>query len=359
MRIVVKIGSQVISREDGSLDVTRMSALVDQVAELHHQGIEVLVVSSGAVAAGRQEFKKPQQKLDAVEQRQLFSAIGQAILINKYYALFRDHSIGCGQVLTTKENFSDRRHYLNQKRCMQVMLENGIIPIINENDTTSVTELMFTDNDELSGLIASMMDADMLILLSNVDGIYKGNPKEGAELIPQIESSQDLSAYISTKKSAFGRGGMLTKYRIAAKVAEEGIAVAIANGKRDHIIADILNEYSLPTEQRRHPFSLFVAEKRASAVKKWIAHSEGFAKGELHINERCHEAIASNQACSLLPVGVENIVGEFEKGDLVRIMAEGKQIGIGKISCDSATARRNIGKKGQRSFIHYDYLYLE
>ncbi|MBO7182992.1 MAG: glutamate 5-kinase, partial [Bacteroidales bacterium] len=290
MRIVVKIGSQVISREDGSLDVTRMSALVDQVAELHRRGIEVLMVSSGAVAAGRQEFK-PQQKLDAVEQRQLFSAIGQAILINKYYALFRDHNIGCGQVLTTKENFSDRRHYLNQKRCMQVMLENGIIPIINENDTTSVTELMFTDNDELSGLIATMMDADMLILLSNVDGIYKGNPKEGAELIPQISSSQDLSAYISTKKSAFGRGGMLTKYRIAAKVAEEGIAVAIANGKRDHIIADIIEEQGLPLEERQAPFSLFVAEKRASAVKKWIAHSEGFAKGELHINQACQEAI--------------------------------------------------------------------
>jgi len=358
MRIVVKIGSQVISREDGSLDVTRMSALVDQVAELHHQGIEVLMVSSGAVAAGRQEFK-PQQKLDSVEQRQLFSAIGQAILINKYYALFRDHNIGCGQVLTTKENFSDRRHYLNQKRCMQVMLENGIIPIINENDTTSVTELMFTDNDELSGLIATMMDADMLILLSNVDGIYKGNPKEGAELIPQIETSQDLSAYISTKKSAFGRGGMLTKYRIAAKVAEEGIAVAIANGKRDHIIADIIREKALPVEERSCAFSLFVAEKRASAVKKWIAHSEGFAKGELHINARCQEAITSNKACSLLPVGVEKIVGEFEKGDLVRIIAEGQYIGIGKISCDSKAALRNMGKKGQRAFIHYDYLYLE
>ncbi len=358
MRIVVKIGSQVISREDGSLDVTRMSALVDQVAELHRQGIEVMMVSSGAVAAGRGEFK-PQQKLDAVEQRQLFSSIGQAILINKYYMFFRDHNIGCGQILTTKENFSDRRHYLNQKQCMQVMLANGIIPIINENDTTSVTELMFTDNDELSGLIATMMDADMLILLSNVDGIFKGDPKEGAELIPQIEPLQDVSAYISTRKSAFGRGGMLTKYRIAAKVAEEGIAVAIANGKRDHIIADIVEGHKLPLAQRRQPFSLFVAEKRSSAVKKWIAHSDGFAKGEVHINEACCQAINSSKACSLLPVGVTSIVGEFEKGDLVRIVADGQIIGIGKASCDSAAAKRNMGRKGQRPLIHYDYLYLE
>lgn len=174
-RIAVKIGSNVLARKDGTLDVTRMSALVDQVAELRKAGVEVILISSGAVASGRSEIK-PSKKLDSVEQRQLFSAVGQAKLINRYYELFREHGIPVGQVLTTKESFGTRRHYLNQRNCMMVMLENGVIPIVNENDTISVTELMFTDNDELSGMIASMMDMQALIILSNIDGIYNGSP---------------------------------------------------------------------------------------------------------------------------------------------------------------------------------------
>ena len=166
-----------LTRRDGTLDITRMSALVDQVAELHKAGVEIVLVSSGAVASGRSELK-PLRKLDSVDQRQLFSAVGQAKLINRYYELFREHGITVGQVLTTKESFSTRRHYLNQRNCMKVMLENGVIPIVNENDTISVTELMFTDNDELSGMIASMMDMQALIILSNIDGIYNGSPSQ-------------------------------------------------------------------------------------------------------------------------------------------------------------------------------------
>ena len=176
-KIAVKIGSNVLTRKDGTLDITRMSALVDQVADLHKQGVEVVLISSGAVASGRSEIKVS-KKLDAVSARQLYSAVGQAKLINRYYELFREHRISCGQVLTTKENFGSRTHYLNQKHCMEVMLENKVIPIVNENDTISVTELMFTDNDELSGLIAAMMGMDALIILSNIDGIYNGNPSE-------------------------------------------------------------------------------------------------------------------------------------------------------------------------------------
>ena len=185
-RIAVKVGSNVLTRRDGTLDVTRMSALVDQIAELHKTGVEVILVSSGAVASGRSEVHSA-KKLDSVDQRQLFSAVGQAKLINRYYELFREHGIPVGQVLTMKENFATRRHYLNQKNCMTVMLENGVIPIVNENDTISVSELMFTDNDELSGLIASMMDAQALIILSNIDGIYNGSPADPAsEVIREI-----------------------------------------------------------------------------------------------------------------------------------------------------------------------------
>ena len=215
-RIAVKIGSNVLTRKDGTLDITRMSALVDQVAELHHAGMEIVLISSGAVASGRSEVKVG-KKLDSVSARQLYSAVGQAKLINRYYELFREHGLMCGQVLTTKENFGSRTHYLNQKHCMEVMLEHGVIPIVNENDTISVTELMFTDNDELSGLIATMMGMDALIILSNIDGIYNGNPADYAsQVIPVVERGKtDLASYVQTGRSSFGRGGMLTKCHIA------------------------------------------------------------------------------------------------------------------------------------------------
>lgn len=368
-RIAVKIGSNVLTRRDGTLDVTRMSALVDQVAELHKAGVEIILVSSGAVASGRSEIH-PAKKLDSVDQRQLFSAVGQAKLINRYYELFREHGIPVGQVLTMKENFATRRHYLNQKNCMTVMLENGVIPIVNENDTISVSELMFTDNDELSGLIASMMDAQVLIILSNIDGIYNGSPADPAsEVIRKIEHGKDLSSYIQTSKSSFGRGGMLTKTNIARKVADEGITVIIANGKRDNILVDLLHQ-ELPALfpdvqssafDSQLTYTRFIpAPQPVSSVKKWIAHSEGFAKGELHIDDCATKVLASDKAVSILPIGITDVRGEFEKDDIVRIIDfEGNPIGAGKANCSSEQAREAMGKHGKKPVVHYDYLYIE
>ena len=237
-RIVVKVGSNVLTRPDGKLDVTRVSALVDQVAWLHRQGHEVILVSSGAVACGRRELKVD-HSLDSVEQRQLFSALGQVKLIGLYYDLFREYHLHVGQVLTMKENFLPGEQFENQRACMSVMLENGVIPIVNENDTVCVTELMFTDNDELSGLIAEMMHADMLILLSNIDGIYTGSPDdEHSQLIRRVAPGQDLSACIQVEKSSFGRGGMHSKYTTAVRLQEAGVHVIIANGEREGILVD-------------------------------------------------------------------------------------------------------------------------
>ena len=354
-RIAVKVGSNVLTRRDGTLDVTRMSALVDQIAELHKAGVEVILISSGAVASGRSEIRTL-KKLDSIDQRQLFSAVGQAKLINRYYELFRDHGIPVGQVLTTKESFGTRRHYLNQKNCMTVMLENGVIPIVNENDTISVTELMFTDNDELSGLIASMMDTQALIILSNIDGIYNGSPNDpSSSVIREIGHGKDLSSYIQTSKSSFGRGGMLTKTNIARKVADEGITVIIANGKRDNILVDILQK---PEETLCTRFT--PSQEPVSSIKKWIAHSEGFAKGEIHMNECATEVLNSDKAVSILPVGITRIEGDFEKDDIVRIIDfRGNAVGVGKANCDSAQAREAMGKHGKRPVVPYDYLYIE
>ena len=249
-RIVIKIGSNVLTRKDGKLDVTRMSALVDQVAWLRKQDIEVILVSSGAVACGRRELTVD-HSLDSVEQRQLFSAVGQVKLVGLYYDLFREFGIHVGQVLTMKENFEPGEQYRNQQACMKVMLENDVLPIVNENDTVSVTELMFTDNDELSGLIAQMMQADTLILLSNIDGIYDGHPDDPAsKIIPQVEPGRDLSQYIKAEKSAFGRGGMHSKYTTASKVSQAGIRVIIANGERENILVDLMERRAAtpPTE---------------------------------------------------------------------------------------------------------------
>ena len=252
-----------LTRDDGKLDVTRMSAIVDQVVWLRRHGYEVILVSSGAVAAGRAELQVG-HKLDSVEQRQLFSAIGQVKLTGLYYDLFREYGVRIGQVLTMKENFASRREYLNQRACMGVMLENGVVPVVNENDTVSVTELMFTDNDELSGLIATMMGAERLVILSNIDGIYTGSPADPqSKLITKVEPGRDLSEYIQQEKSGFGRGGMTTKCNIARKVADEGIEVIIANGKRDNILR------SLVERRGETPHTTFVANKQAaSGVKK-------------------------------------------------------------------------------------------
>ena len=354
-RIAVKIGSNVLTRQDGTLDVTRMSALVDQVAELHRRGVEVVMISSGAVASGRSELNMD-KKLDAVSARQLFSAVGQAKLINRYYEMFRHHGIACGQVLTTKESLATRMHYLNQKNCMNVMLEHRVIPIVNENDTISVTELMFTDNDELSGLVATMMGAEALVILSNIDGIYNGDPSDSnSQVIREVKNSKvNLADFIQTNKSSFGRGGMLTKCNIARKVADEGITVMIANGKKDNILPELL----------RNPATLctrFVASsKPISGVKKWIAHSDGFAKGEVHINQGAYDAMLQPKAVSLLPVGVIRIEGDFEKDDIVKIFNPDEvQIGVGRISYDSDKARQMVGQQGAKALIHYDYLYLD
>ncbi|WP_281671421.1 glutamate 5-kinase [Rikenella microfusus] len=358
-RVAVKVGSNVLTRGDGTLDVTRMSALTDQMVALRRSGIEVILISSGAVASGRSELGTG-LKLDDVSSRQLYSAVGQAKLINRYYDLFRGYGIACGQVLTTKDNFGSRNLYLNQKNCISTMLAAGVVPIINENDAVSVTELMFTDNDELSGLIATMMDAEALVILSNIDGIYDGDPSQpGSKVIRRVEPQTSLEGYVQSGKSQFGRGGMLTKSNIARKVAAEGVEVIIANGKRDDILPSLL--LGPAREREAMVCTRFVPnEKTPSSVKRWIAHSESFAKGILHLNAGAVEALSGPQATSLLPVGIVSVEGAFGEGDIVRLAApDGRQVGVGLVTADSETVAASAGKHGGRPVVHYDYMYLD
>jgi len=240
-RIVVKVGSNVLTREDGTIDVTRVSSIVDQISQLRRDGKEVILVTSGAVACGRGVLG-PEEDLNSVEQRQVYSAVGQVRLMDLYYTLFHNYSINIGQVLTMKENFTEGKEYTNQKDCMEAMLRSGVLPIVNENDTVCVTELMFTDNDELSALTAQMMGAGTLIILSNIDGLYNGDPSDPASrVIGKIKSGEDISQFICAKKSSAGRGGMESKSRIATLAAASGIRVIIANGKRENILYELFH----------------------------------------------------------------------------------------------------------------------
>lgn len=357
LRIVIKVGSNVLTRKDGTLDITRISSLVDQIVALGKTGVEIILVSSGAVAAGKAELKIHNKKIDLVSSRQLFSTVGQVKLLNLYYSLFNYHNINCGQILATKEDFSTRRHYLNQRNCIAIMLENSIIPIVNENDAISVNELMFTDNDELSGMMAAMMNCHKLVILSNIDGIYNGNPSsKTSKVLREINVLTDnIEDYIQDSKSSAGRGGMVTKYNIARKVAEEGIEVIIANGKKENILSDIINNAPECVFTKFTPIA-----KKTSSVKKWIAHSDGFAKGEIYVNKYAKEALFGKKAISLLPVGIVKVTGNFEEGDIVKIMDEtGTQLGVGKTSYNSEQTTELIGIKGVKPIIHYDYLYIE
>mgnify|MGYP001047023993 CR=1 FL=1 len=355
-KITVKIGSNVLAKPDGTLNVSRIAHIVDQIATLHKNGMEVVLVSSGAVAAGR-ALLEPAKKTDAVSKRQLWSALGQVKLISRYSDFFKEHGLFCAQVLTTKDNFSSRGHYLNMKNCITTLLENRIIPIVNENDTISVTELMFTDNDELSGLIASMVDSEALVILTNVDGIYNEHPQnKNARLIQKFGINQNGPVQtFSDEHSDFGRGGMITKFRIAKKLANSGIGVHIANGNKQNVLVDLLE-----SDQKIEHTHFEPSPKSPSGVKKWIAHSDGFTKGMVKINEGACKALNSEMAVSLLPVGIVNVESDFKKGDLIKIVDEtGKIVGLGKARYGSEKVDSEKKSEKQKALIHYDYLYLE
>jgi glutamate 5-kinase len=283
----------------------------------------------------------------------LFAAVGQIKLINIYADLFEKQACLCAQVLVTKDDFRDREHYVNMQNCITVLLQNNVIPILNENDVISVTELMFTDNDELAGLVSSMVEADKLIILSNVKGIYNGSPTlPTSQVIPIIEyGDTDFESFIGSEKSNFGRGGMLTKCSMANKVASMGIPVQIANGRDENILIDIIEDKPVGT--------LFKAKKNISSVKKWVGHSEGFVKGIVYIDEGAERALQSDKPTSLLPVGITKIEGSFKKGDIIKITGStGKHLGVGKAQYNSEKATGLMHKKNEKALVHYDYLFL-
>lgn len=236
-RIVVKIGTKVLSKKDGSLDAAFLADLVAQIVALRKKKVQVIVVTSGAVGAGRSALT-PRGIRSLTVRKQLFAAVGQVKLMTLYARLFEKRGYHCAQVLATKEDFRDDKHYLNMKNCFEGLLLDNVVPIVNENDVVATTELMFTDNDELAGLVATQLAADRLIILTSTDGVLDTMGHTVAEV--DAAGASSVAKYISPRTSGAGRGGMASKFHVAKALARKGMEVTIVNGRRKNVLAETL-----------------------------------------------------------------------------------------------------------------------
>lgn len=338
-RITIKIGSALLV--DGATGRPRagwLAALAEDLAGLKRAGCELVIVSSGAIALGRRILK-----LDAVslslEESQAAASVGQIALSEAWSQAFSGHGITTGQILLTPNITEERRYYLNARTTVSTLLALGAVPIINENDSVATSEIRYGDNDRLSARVATMIEADVLVLLSDVDGLYTAPPArdpaarhlaEVAAITPEIEAMAGGAA------SHLSRGGMTTKIEAGKIATKAGTAMIIARGTEDHPVRAL-------TEGGRH--TLFhPAHSRAQARKRWIMGSLAVT-GSLSLDAGAVKALTAGR--SLLPVGVTKVSGEFERGDAVAILdPEGREIARGLVGLDSEDARRVKGKKG-------------
>ena len=241
-KIIVKIGTNAMTNDDKTLNIELLKSLVSQISELRKDN-DVLLVTSGAMGAGRSILKK-ELPYDDVTNRQLFAVIGQVKLMEIYSSLFADHGLVVAQMLATKEDFANRTHALNTKNCIESLFREKIVPIMNENDFVCIEELMFTDNDELAGTISKMLFADKFIILSNVEGVYD----ESGKVVEEFSADTAMPEHIhSSDKSSFGKGGMQTKFKMAQDVAAHGTDVYIASSKGDNVVLRIVNGENVGT----------------------------------------------------------------------------------------------------------------
>ncbi|MBA2709311.1 MAG: glutamate 5-kinase [Tatlockia sp.] len=355
MKIVIKVGTQSILSVEGSPIESILINLVNQISNLQELGHKVILVSSGAVGSGRKVAAHftPKLNRNSVGEKQLLASLGQPELMRIYSTLFKPRGILVSQLLLTKQDFHTRQHYLNIARLLHELLKHAnIVPIINENDSVAIEELMFTDNDELAGLVAAQINADLLIILTNVDGVFTGHPNEiGSELIKEIDPNQGWPN-VSTAKSALGRGGMFSKLDTARKCASLGIVTNIANINRPNALIDIVNEKAVGTK--------ILANRKKSNIKRWIAYHADKNTGSIKINSDLLSLLkAKIRILSILPVGIEKLTGEFKKGDLIEIYnSENERIGVGIAKYDFKKLKENLGLKNKPAFIHYDHLHI-
>jgi len=345
-RIIFKFGTNVLTREDGSFALSRIYSFLESIADLKKQGKEIIIVTSGAVGFGAKRLNMSKPTL--VTLRKACAAIGQGQLMSIYEEGFDKLSIITSQVLLTDEDFSIRKRYLSLRNTLNTLLELGVIPIINENDTVSThdityfkpdgTTVSFTDNDKLSALVMSKLCANLLIMLSDVDGLYNDDPRvnENAKLIPVVEEFTPEIEALGFEASEKGRGGMKTKIEAAKIAVHSGGIAIIANGKKPDIIKRIFNGEEVGTA--------FLPIEHLSSKKRWIAYATNVS-GAVKVNPGAQKALTDNFA-SLLPSGIIEVINKFNKGEVVSIIDdENKEFARGIANYSNTECKKLIGKK--------------
>lgn len=362
-RIVVKLGSNVITADDG-LNLHVIETISNQISVLMSRGIEVILVSSGAMAAGMRKMGMARRP-DEIPQRQAISAIGQSGVMNAYEKCFSKHGIKIAQILLTGDDLTNRKRYLNSRNTLRTLIDWKIVPIINENDTIMVEEIKLGDNDNLAAMITLLMDADFLFILTDIDGLYDKDPRQfaDAKLISEVRQiKKDIKDYASSIPGTLGTGGMLSKIHAAQKVASAGIPMIVARGNTENVLLKLFDGQALGT--------YFVPKEGKMASRKcWIAHTLA-PKGIIIIDDGAVRAVRQNGK-SLLPIGVIAVEGDFEEGAAVDFRtSDNEVIGIGLVNYRSSDInlikglktsqiKSCLGGKHYDEIIHRDNLVLK
>lgn len=358
-RIVVKVGSSSLTSATGHLDPVRVSAIVDAIAHAKSRGDEIILVSSGAIAAGIGPLGFAGRPHDLASQ-QAAASVGQGALVAQYTEGFAGHGLLVGQVLLTVDDLTRRSHYRNARQTLNKLLELGVVPIVNENDTVATSEIRFGDNDRLAALVAHVIHADQLVLLSDVDGLYDGHPSEPeSKLIEVVASDDDLHGVDITRVgSNVGTGGMVTKVEAARIATDAGIPVVLSSAANaaKALLGETVGTRFEATGRRR-PGRLL-----------WLAHASR-TRGELHLDAGAVRAVTERNA-SLLPAGVTNVTGSFSNGDPVDLVGpDGQVVARGLVNFDSEQLPELLGRSTQdlgeelgaeyeRALVHRDHLIL-
>ena len=338
-RIVVKVGTSTITYPTGKMNLSRMEKLVRELTDLTNQGREILLVTSGAIAVGMDRMGK-KKRPRAIPERQALAAVGQGALMHAYGSLFAAYGKMAGQVLLTRENSLRHHQYTNSRNALKAMLDMGVLPVVNENDAVAVDEVKIGDNDTLSATVATLVDADVLILLSDVDGLYTANPQRDktARLISEVrEITPEIEALAGDAGSSAGTGGMKTKIEAAKMAMSAGVTMVIARGDEDGVIRAILHGEAVGT--------LFPAkEAHLKARKSWLAFGRHIA-GDLVVDDGCAAAMLTG-CKSLLAAGLVSVEGDFGARSTVRVLnLAGREIARGIVNYDAVSLRKIAGHR--------------
>ena len=343
-RIVIKLGTNILRGDDGHVSLPRIFSFIEDISNLVHNGKEVIVITSGAVGLGKKRLNL--ESTEGTALKQACAAIGQCKLMSIYESGFDTYGLVAAQILLTEDDFSIRTRYLSLRTTLNKLLELGVIPVINQNDTVSTIEISpryadmqvcFSDNDKLSALVASELDADLLVILSDIDGLFDKNPKTNpdAKLIREVPEVTEEVYALGTDASEGGRGGMRTKLKAAQLVTRFGGKVLIANGKVPYIIKKIFNGEDYGT--------MFLPQNGGlSDKKRWIGYATNIL-GKIMVNSGAKKALIK-ETKSLLPIGVVKIINEFNKGDVVSIVDENNnEFARGIVNYNSEACKKLIG----------------